>query len=171
MNAPGKFSVIAEDVQIGRGTRVWHYCNLYGCTIGMNTQIGSYSEIKKGAYVGDDCRFQSYVFVPECTVIRDGVFVGPRVTFLNDKYPNARKAIDGTWTLTPCYVDAGSTIGGGATILPGIRIGRNALIGAGAVVTKDVPDYAVVAGVPAKRIGNVKDKKFSKQLKSIREQR
>lgn len=156
----GKNTIIREDVKIGEGTNVWHFCNLYGCEIGEYTQIGSYSEIKEGAVIGDYCRFQSYAFVPESTKIGNYVFIGPRVTFLNDKYPTAKKAIDKTWTLEAAVVEDNVTIGGHAVILPGVKIGRGAIIGAGSVVTKDVSEYTIVCGNPARVIGNVQDKKY-----------
>ena len=156
----GNSTIIREDVKIGAGTNIWHFCNLYGCKIGKNTQIGSYCEIKEDSEIGDHCRFQSYVFVPEGTKIGDNVFVGPRVTFLNDKYPTAKKAINKRWELESVVVEDEASIGGNATIFPGVKIGYRAFIGGGSVVTKDVPAYAIVWGNPAKIKGFVNDKKY-----------
>lgn len=156
----GKNSIVREDVSIGRDSKIWHFCNLYGCKIGSNTQVGSYSEIKEGAELGDNCRLQSYVFIPEGTKIGDYVFIGPRVTFLNDKYPTAKKAINKTWNLEAIVIEDNVSIGGNSVILPGVRIGEGAVIGAGSVITKDVPKYKVVCGNPARVVGDVNDEKF-----------
>ena len=158
----GDFSLVTKDVKLGKGVRIWHHCNLYGCSIGDNTQIGSYSEIKNGAKIGSNCRFQSYVFVPEGTVIGNKVFVGPQVSFANDKYPTAQKAIDGKWKLEPVIVEDEVIMGCRATILPGVRICEFAIIGQGAVVTKNVPAYAVVVGNPARVVGDRRDDKYKK---------
>lgn len=164
----GKFTLIKGDVIIGKDSRIWHFCNLYGCRIGENTQIGSYSEIKQDAEIGDNCRFQSYVFVPESTKIGNDVFVGPRVTFLNDKFPTAKKAVAKTWSLEAVVVEDEVTIGGGAIILPGVRIGCGAFIGAGSVVTKNVPSYAVVYGNPARLRGDVGENRYRDKILSVR---
>jgi len=156
----GKDSIIREDVKIGENTDIWHFCNLYGCTIGKNTQIGSYCEIKEGSIIGDGCRFQSYVFVSESTLIGKNVFVGPRVIFLNDKYPTAKKAINKSWKLEKVVVEDEVSIGGNVTILPGVKIGYKAFVGGGSVVTKDVPEYSIVCGNPARIIGRVNDEKY-----------
>jgi len=161
----GDYSNVRNDVKIGSGSKIWHFCNIYGCKIGKNTQIGSYSEIKDGASIGDDCRFQSYAFIPERTRIGNRVFIGPRVTFLNDKYPTAQKAINKTWTLESVVVDDDVSIGGNVTILPGVKIGRGAAIGAGSVVTKNVPKYTIVYGNPARVVGSVNDKKYREYKK------
>ena len=153
-------SIIREDVIIGKNSKVWNFCNLYGCKIGENTQVGSYCEIKEGAEIGDNCRFQSYVFVPEGTKIGNYVFIGPRVTFLNDKYPTSKKAIEKRWNLEAAVVEDRVSIGGGVTILPGVRIGKGSMIGAGSVVTKDVPEYKIIYGNPAKIVGDVRDNKY-----------
>ena len=160
----GEHSIVRDDVEIGNGSRVWHFCNLYGCRIGRDTQVGSFSEIKEGAVLGDNCRLQSYVFIPEGTQIGNRVFIGPGVTFLNDKYPTAAKAISKTWSLEAVVVEDDASIGGRATILPGVRIGRGAVIGAGSVVTRNVPEYAVVCGNPAKVVGRVDDKRYKEKF-------
>lgn len=156
----GKNTIIREDVKIGEGSNIWHFCNLYGCEVGKNTQVGSYSEIKENAVIGDNCRLQSYIFIPEGTKIGNGVFIGPNVTFLNDKYPTAKKAIGKKWNLESVVVEDNASIGGGAVILPGVRIGTGAFIGAGSVVTKNVPSYAIVYGNPARVMGKVTQEKY-----------
>jgi acetyltransferase-like isoleucine patch superfamily enzyme len=156
----GNYTTIKDDVKLGKDTKVWHFCNLYGCKIGKNTQIGSYSEIKGGASIGNNCRIQPYAFIPEGTKIGNYVFIGPRVTFLNDKYPTAKKAIKKTWNLEAVVIEDEVTIGGNSTILPRVKIGKGAVIGAGSVVTKNIPEYAVVCGNPARIIGSVNDKKY-----------
>ncbi len=147
----GKNSLIREDCSIGKDSRIWHFCNLYGCKVGENTSIGSYSEIKEGAIIGNNCRFQSYLFVCEGTIIGNNVFVGPRVTFLNDKHPSVEKTLKKTWNLEAVIVEDEVCIGGNVTLLPGIRIGKRAFIGAGSVVTKNVNSHEIVYGNPAKK--------------------
>jgi len=146
---------IAEDVVIGEGTRVFDFVNLYGCTIGANSKIGTFVEIQKNAHIGDNCKISSHTFVCEGVTIEDNVFVGHGVMFINDPYPRAANA-DGSlqteadWQVYPIRVKRGASIGSGAVILCNVTIGENALIGAGAVVTKDVLDNSIVAGVPAR---------------------
>lgn len=160
----GKNTIIRKDVKIGENTDIWHFCNLYGCEIGKNTQIGSYCEIKDGAVIGNGCRFQSYVFISEATQIGNNVFVGPRVTFLNDKYPTAKKAINKSWKLEKIVVEDEVSIGGDVTILPGVKVGYKVFIGSGSVVTRDVPAYAVVWGNPARIMGSVNDEKYGELI-------
>ncbi|SDY36859.1 transferase hexapeptide (six repeat-containing protein) [Jannaschia faecimaris] len=132
--------------------------NLYGCEVGAGSRIGPFVEIQAGSVVGADCKVSSHSFICEGVTLEDGVFVGHGVMFTNDVYPAATNA-DGTlkgsddWTCEPTHVGRGAAIGSNATILCGLRIGTGALIGAGAVVTRDVPDGAIMAGVPARRIG------------------
>ncbi|MFA5175699.1 MAG: acyltransferase [Candidatus Nanoarchaeia archaeon] len=164
----GKNSLITDDVVIGKGSKIWHFCNLYGCIIGENTQVGSYSEIKKDARIGNNCRLQSYVFVPEGTIIGNSVFVGPRATFLNDMFPTAEKASRGEWKLEEVVVEDNATIGGGAIIRPGIKIGIYSFIGGGSMVTKDVKPYSVVVGNPARIIGDVRDKKYAALMHNLK---
>jgi UDP-2-acetamido-3-amino-2,3-dideoxy-glucuronate N-acetyltransferase len=146
----GRFSIVKEDVRIGEGSRVWNYCKLYGCAIGKNTQIGSYCEIKNDTTIGDFCRIQSYVSITRGVQIGSHVFLGPRVTILNDKYPTADKARSNSWTLEKVVIEDGATIGGGAIILPGVKIGSYAVVGAGSVVTKNVPSGEIWMGNPAR---------------------
>src|SRR5712671_1915159 len=151
---------ISDDVQLGPGVRILHpqLVNLYGCAIGAETKIGAFVEIQKNAAVGARCKISSHTFVCEGVTIEDEVFVGHGVMFINDRHPRATGATgalqsEADWTVSPTLVKRGASIGSGAVVLCGITIGARAMIGAGAVVTRDVPDFAVVAGVPAKAIG------------------
>lgn len=156
---------IAADVRLGSDVKIYHpdLVNLYGCSIGAETRIGAFVEIQKNAEVGDRCKISSHSFVCEGVIIEDEVFVGHGVMFTNDTYPRATNA-DGTlkgdadWEIVITRVKKRAAIGTNATIIAGITIGENALVGAGAVVTHDVPDFAVVAGVPARVIGDVREK-------------
>jgi len=149
------FNRIAPDVRLGRDVRVACFVNLYGCTIGNETRIGAYVEIQKNAVVGARCKIQSHSFICEGVTIEDEVFVGHHVCFTNDLRPRACRD-DGTlqdesdWTVIPTRVCRGASIGSGAVILPGITIGERALVGAGAVVTRNVPSGATVVGNPAR---------------------
>jgi UDP-2-acetamido-3-amino-2,3-dideoxy-glucuronate N-acetyltransferase len=156
---------IAADVRLGPDVKIYHpdLVNLYGCSIGAETRIGAFVEIQKNAEVGARCKISSHSFVCEGVIIEDEVFVGHGVMFTNDTYPRATNA-DGTlqgeadWEVVTTKVKKRAAIGSNATIIAGITIGENALVGAGAVVTHDVPDFAVVAGVPARVIGDVREK-------------
>ena len=154
--------MIAEDVSLGAGVVIHQpdLVNLYGCTIGNGTRIGSFVEIQRGAVVGKNCKISSHTLICDGVTIEDGVFVGHGVMFTNDLLPRAVNAngslqTEKDWTLIRTLVRAGASIGSNVTVLPGITIGARALIGAGAVVTKDVPPYTKVAGVPARVIGEV----------------
>ena len=158
-------SMIKDNVQLGEGVSIYHpdLVNLYGCKIGDNTKIGTFVEIQKGAVIGSKCKISSHTFICEGVDIEDGVFVGHGVMFTNDIFPNAVDSegnlqTEADWQLIRTRVRRLSSIGSNATILCGITIGEGALIGAGAVVTKDVPDYAIVAGIPARVIGDVRSK-------------
>lgn len=151
---------IADDVKLGKDTKIYGFVNLYGCTIGDNTKIGSFVEIQKGAVIGCNVKLSSHTFICEGVVIEDDVFVGHGVSFINDKYPVAavegKMLTDADWNVVPTIVRRGASIGSGVTILCGIEIGEGAIVGAGATVTKTVPANAVVAGNPA-RIMRIKD--------------
>ena len=143
-----KFSII-KDCKIGEKTVIYDQVNLYKCKIGKNCKIDAFVYIEEGVKIGDECKIRPFVFIPTGVIIGNRVFIGPGVIFTNDKYPKVK----GKWKLKRIIVEDDVSIGAGAVILPGIRIGKGALIGAGAVVTKDVPVNAIVAGNPAKIIG------------------
>jgi UDP-2-acetamido-3-amino-2,3-dideoxy-glucuronate N-acetyltransferase len=157
---------IAKSVSLGTGVQIPHesLVNLYGCAIGNDTKIGTFVEIQKNASVGDRCKISSHTFVCEGVTIEDEVFVGHGVMFTNDRFPAATNA-DGSlqteadWSVEATVVRKRASIGSNATILAGITVGEGALVGAGSVVTHDVPDHAIVAGVPARIIGDVRDRK------------
>lgn len=136
------------DCEIGEGTVVRDYVNLYGCRIGRDCKIAAYVEVQRNVAIGDRCKIEAFAFIPTGVTIEDEVFVGPRVTFTNDLYP---KAV-GDWDIVPTTVKKGASIGAGAVIVCGVTIGENALVGAGAVVTRDVPPAALVVGNPAHQI-------------------
>lgn len=142
---------------IGKGTRVNKFTNLYGCVIGKDCMVGTFVEIQKGAVLGDRVRVQSHSFICDGVTIGDDVFVGHHVVFVNDNYPTVEKTLKKTWNLLPVVVKKAATIGSNATILGGVTIGEQAMVGAGSVVTKNVPPKTIVAGNPAKVIGKVKE--------------
>ena len=146
---------IAPDVVLGRGVRIFAFTNLYGCSVGDETKIGSFVEIQKGATIGKRCKISSHTFICEGVTIEDQVFIGHNVTFTNDLFPRAtnpdgRLQTDADWTCVPTRIKRGAAIGSGATLLAGITVGAGALVGAGSVVTRDVPARTVVAGNPAR---------------------
>lgn len=148
------FSRISSDVKLGENVRVYAFVNLYGCEIGDESRIGTFVEIQKGAHIGKRVKISSHSFICEGVTIEDNVFIGHGVMFINDKYPRAtaqggNPQTEADWVLIPTRVKKGASIGSNATILCGVTIGEGAIIGAGSVVTKDVPDWMVVAGVPA----------------------
>lgn len=154
---------INEDVQLGSDVKIFHpqLVNLYGCEIGDETKIGSFVEIQKNVIVGCRCKVSSHSFLCEGVVIEDEVFIGHGVMFTNDLYPKATNEdgnlqTEADWAVVKTLVKRCASIGSNVTVLPGLTIGEKALVGAGAVVTKDVPDYAIVAGVPARVVGDVR---------------
>jgi acetyltransferase-like isoleucine patch superfamily enzyme len=148
---------IGTDVKLGRDVRIFGFANLYGCEIGDQVKIGAFVEIQKGARIGHRCKISSHTFICEGVTLEDEVFVGHNVTFINDRYPQATNG-EGTlqteadWKCIPTRVKRGASIGSSATLLCGITVGERAVVGAGSVVTKDVPARAVVAGNPARVI-------------------
>ncbi|MBA87540.1 MAG: N-acetyltransferase [Euryarchaeota archaeon] len=156
-----KFCLISEDVHLGKDVKIYSFVNLYGCEIGDNTKIGSFVEIQKGAKIGRNCKISSHSFICEGVKIEDGVFIGHNVTFINDKYPKATNK-DGSmkgdqdWCCEKTLIKEGASIGSSVTILCGVTIGKNAVIGAGSLITKNVKENETVAGVPAKIINKEK---------------
>lgn len=155
---PNEISLIGPDVTLGQRVKICGFTNLYGCTIGDDTKIGTFVEIQRGARVGCRCKISSHTFICDGVTIEDDVFIGHNVTFINDRYPHATNergmmetAQD--WTCEPTFVRKGASIGSSATLLCGVTIGERAIVGAGCVVTKDVPPGAIVAGNPARVIG------------------
>jgi acetyltransferase-like isoleucine patch superfamily enzyme len=159
-----RFAAIAPDVKLGEGVVLNEFVNLYGCEIGDGTKIGAFVEIQKNAAIGARCKISSHTFICEGVTIEDEVFVGHGVMFTNDLYPRATNE-DGSiqteadWQVVRTTVKRSASIGSNVTVLAGVTIGESTLIGAGAVVTRDVPDYAIVAGVPARVIGDVRKRK------------
>jgi len=154
---------VAADVKLGTGVKIFQpdLVNLYGCSIGADTKIGAFVEIQKNAAIGARCKISSHSFVCEGVTLEDEVFVGHGVMFTNDRYPRAANEngslqTEDDWKVVATLVKQRASIGSNATIVAGVVIGECALVGAGAVVTRDVPDYAIVAGVPARVIGDVR---------------
>jgi acetyltransferase-like isoleucine patch superfamily enzyme len=146
-----------NNVKLGENVKIFDFVNLYGCSIDDNTKIGTFVEIQKNATIGKNCKISSHSFICEGVHIEDNVFIGHNVTFINDKYPRSVNP-DGSmqnekdWQVVHTYIKKGASIGSSATILCGLTVGENAIVGAGSVVTKDVPANSIVAGVPAKII-------------------
>ena len=154
------FQRIAPDVKLGRNVRLNDFINLYGCEIGDDVKVGPFVEIQKGAKIGNRCKISSHTFICEGVTLEDEVFVGHGVMFTNDRLPRATNQkgelqTEADWSCIPTLVKRGASIGSGTTLLCGITIGENAMIGAGSVVTKDVPAGAIVAGNPAKPIRSI----------------
>lgn len=149
------YCLIAPDVKLGRNVKIFSFVNLYGCEIGDGTKIGAFVEIQKKVRIGNNCKISSHTFICEGVTIENNVFVGHNVAFINDKYPRAttpggKLQTEKDWKCVPTLVKKGASIGSGAVVLCGVIIGMNSTVGAGAVVTKDVPDNVIVCGVPAR---------------------
>ena len=155
MSADQLYQRIAPDVKLGQRVKVFAFTNLYGCTVGDDSKIGTFVEIQKGARVGARCKVSSHTFICEGVTLEDEVFIGHGVTFINDRFPRSTNAdgklqTEADWNCVGILVKRGASIGSGATILCGVTIGERAIVGAGSVVTRDVPEGTVVAGNPAR---------------------
>jgi len=158
-----EFCRISPDVKLGQNVKVFAFVNLYGCTIGDNTKVGTFVEIQKGASIGANCKISSHTFICEGVTIEDDVFIGHNVTFINDMYPRSTAEGGGLqteadWKVVPTFIRKGASVGSSATILAGVTVGEGAIVGAGAVVTKDVPPWTIVAGNPARVLRNIERK-------------
>jgi len=156
---------ISDTVRLGENVKIAHpaLVNLYGCTVGNDTKIGTFVEIQKGAVIGARCKISSHSFICEGVAIEDGVFIGHGVMFTNDRYPRATNAdgqlqTDADWKVERTRVKRGASLGSNVTVISGVTIGEGAIVGAGAVVTKDVADHAIVAGVPARVVGDARQR-------------
>jgi acetyltransferase-like isoleucine patch superfamily enzyme len=157
-----KFVKVSDDVKLGKDVRLADFVNLYGCSVGDNTGIGTFVEIQKNATIGANCKIQSHTFICEGVTIEDGVFIGHNVTFINDTYPRATTT-DGTpqtgadWKVEPTLIKKGASIGSSVTILANVTVGERSIVGAGSLVTKNVEPDSIVAGNPARFIRKITD--------------
>jgi acetyltransferase-like isoleucine patch superfamily enzyme len=152
-----------NNIEVGKDVKIYDFVNLYGCKIDDGSKIGTFVEIQKNSYIGKNCKISSHTFICEGVHVEDNVFIGHNVTFINDKFPRSTNAdgsmqTDADWKLEETRIKKGASIGSSVTILCGVTIGENAIVGAGSVVTKNVPDRAVVAGNPARFLKNVPDR-------------
>jgi acetyltransferase-like isoleucine patch superfamily enzyme len=159
---------IAHDVKLGKNVKLSKFINLYGCSIGDNTKLGAFVEIQKNAAIGKNCKISSHTFICEGVTIEDNVFIGHNVTFINDKYPRSTNSkgelqSEEDWKVDPTLVKKSASIGSGTTVLSNVTIGENAIVGAGSVVTKDVPPNSIVAGNPARVIRMISDEETGRQ--------
>jgi len=150
-----------NNVKLGKDVKIYDFVNLYGCSIDDGTKIGTFVEIQNNAFIGKNCKISSHTFICEGVHIEDNVFVGHNVTFINDKHPRATNEdgsmqTDADWGVVETFIRKGASIGSSSTIMCGVTVGENSIVGAGAVVTKDVPPNTIVAGVPAKVIKQLK---------------
>ena len=153
---------VSSDVKLGKNVRLVGFANLYGCEIGDDVKIGTFVEIQKGAKIGNRCKISSHTFISEGVTLEDEAFVGHNVTFTNDRYPRATTdgelQTEADWSCIPTLVKRGASIGSGAVLLCGITVGENAMIGAGSMVTRDVPPDTIVAGTPARVVKSLVQK-------------
>jgi UDP-2-acetamido-3-amino-2,3-dideoxy-glucuronate N-acetyltransferase len=155
---------VAENVRLGKNVAMHHkeLINLYGCQIGDDTKIGAFVEIQKNAFIGSGCKISSHTFVCEGVIIEDEVFIGHGVMFINDRYPratsNGKLQTEEDWKVIETRVKKGASIGSGVVVMCGVTVGEKALIGAGAVITEDIPDFAIAVGVPARVTGDIRQK-------------
>jgi acetyltransferase-like isoleucine patch superfamily enzyme len=152
-----------NNVEVGKDVKIYDFVNLYGCKIDDGSKIGTFVEIQKNSYIGKNCKISSHTFICEGVYVEDNVFIGHNVTFINDKFPRSTNAdgsmqTDADWKVEETRIKKGASIGSSVTILCGVTIGENAIVGAGSVVTKNVPAKAVVAGNPARFLKNVSDR-------------
>jgi acetyltransferase-like isoleucine patch superfamily enzyme len=155
---------ITPDVKLGEGVKIYDFVNLYGCEIGDNSKVGTFVEIQKGAKIGRNCKISSHTFICEGVTIEDDIFIGHNVTFINDAFPRSTTEGGGLqteadWVCVPTLIKKGASIGSSSTILCGVTIGERAIVGAGSVVTKDVPPDTIVAGNPARILRKVNEEK------------
>lgn len=164
MDKEKDFRCIADDVKLGKNVKIYQFTNLYGCTIGDNTKIGAFVEIQKNAIIGKNCKISSHSFICEGVEIEDNVFIGHGVMFINDKYPRATNAqgelqTEKDWKVEKTLIKKGASIGTNAVILSNVTVGENSIIGAGSVVTKDIPDNVIAAGNPCRVLRRIDEKK------------
>jgi acetyltransferase-like isoleucine patch superfamily enzyme len=158
-----EFCRVSADVKLGKDVKFFAFVNLYGCTIGDNTKVGTFVEIQKNAVIGANCKISSHTFICEGVTVEDDVFIGHNVTFINDMYPRSTAEGGGLqteadWKVVPTFIRKGASVGSSATILAGVTVGEGAIVGAGSVVTKDVPPWTIVAGNPAKLLRKIERK-------------
>jgi acetyltransferase-like isoleucine patch superfamily enzyme len=158
-----EFCRVSPDVKLGKDVKIFAFVNLYGCTIGDNTRIGTFVEIQKNAFIGRNCKISSHTFICEGVTVEDDVFIGHNVTFINDMYPRSTASGGGLqteadWKVVPTFIRKGASVGSSSTILAGVTVGKGAIVGAGAVVTKDVPPWTIVAGNPARVLRKIEEK-------------
>ena len=158
-----EFCRVSPDVKLGKDVKIFAFVNLYGCTIGDGTKVGTFVEIQKNAFIGKNCKISSHTFICEGVTVEDDVFIGHNVTFINDMYPRSTAEggalqTEADWKVVPTFIRKGASVGSSATILAGVTVGEGAIVGAGAVVTKDVPPWTIVAGNPAKVLRKIEGK-------------